>query len=182
MGRYYAYKKATVEDCLSVSVYFLKKHKYFASSFACGSITWLKNGNKLGSVAFSVNTVQKYVEFHYSQTEEQKERSYRVGLETTNCNFGGVRYWFICPFCYSRVATLHLYGGNDFACRCCLKLSYESRNRNSRCRGLHKLFDYDDVQEEIAGLKTKYYKGKLTRKYSKLLRKVDFLRRRIGGF
>ena len=32
-----------------------------------------------------------------------------IWLTTTNCNYGGKRYWFTCPRCSSRVATLFFF-------------------------------------------------------------------------
>jgi hypothetical protein len=41
--------------------------------------------------------------------------------------FGGVRWWWLCPRCCRRRATLYQLGGSPWACRCCLPLTYASR-------------------------------------------------------
>ena len=44
-------------------------------------------------------------------------------------DFGGVRYWFVCPGCGRRMGTLYLAGSSTtFLCRQCSNLTYESRN------------------------------------------------------
>ena len=53
--------------------------------------------------------------------------SYPVALDTTRCNYGGKRYWFLCPICKKRVAKIYLPPrGKYFACRACNYLTYRS--------------------------------------------------------
>src|SRR5205085_1138349 len=50
-----------------------------------------------------------------------------IKLDSTPLNFGGVRWWFICPGCLRRVAHLHLPSrAFYFRCRHCYSLTYES--------------------------------------------------------
>lgn len=181
MGRYYFDKKATVEECKSISVYFLKKHGYFSSPLKSGGITWSTNGHSRGDVSFSVNRDERYIRFFYTstdkQTQESLQKDYQVRLTTSPCHLGGVRYWFQCPFCNKRTGTLHLCGKSDFACRQCLKLSYESRNDNKKFRGYKKFFDLEELHIKTDQLKTKYYNGKETRKFQQLQKKISLLSR-----
>ncbi len=69
-----------------------------------------------------------------------------VHLQTTQPNFGGVRWWFSCPRtvdgeeCHRRVGKLYLPpGGRYFACRHCLDLTYESCQKSHRHDGLFAL-------------------------------------------
>ena len=105
MGRYYYDKKDTVEDCRSVSISFLRKHGYLSEPCSMsGSIVW-KNyyGEETSSIGILVSTLDdnNYVRFQYTTTDrntgEKTKYDYKVQLTTTPCNFGGVRYWFICP-------------------------------------------------------------------------------------
>ena len=84
-----------------------------------------------------------YVRLYYTQTDsstkEKTELDYKIELAATPCNFGGKRYWFICPLvidkkpCKRRVAMLYLPPGRQyFGCRHCYNLPYES------CRESHK--------------------------------------------
>ena len=60
------------------------------------------------------------------------EKLHYIGhFTTTFPNYGGERYWFICPLsgCSRRVAKLYKpIGAKYFGCRHCYNLSYASRN------------------------------------------------------
>jgi hypothetical protein len=54
----------------------------------------------------------------------------QVKLVATTPNFGGRRYWYLCPHCGQRVRKLYEADGTSFpACRTCLGLQYESQYR-----------------------------------------------------
>jgi hypothetical protein len=186
MGRYYWDKKDTVEDCRSVSISFLKKHDYLnESSRRSGAISW-KNcyGEKTSSIGIVVSTFEgeKYVRFYYTVTDrssgEKADYDYKVALTTTPCNFGGVRYWFICPlsrngvYCGRRVGKLYKAPGGDyFGCRHCYNLSYESRNesRLGRFGGLGFPLKVESQIERLYGeIKRWTYRGRPTKKAQKL--------------
>ena len=184
MGRYYWDKKDTVEDSRSVSISFLNKHDYFCG-YRSGGIVW-KNcyGEETSSIGVSVSTMDSdnYVRFQYTTTDrntgEKTEHDYKVRLTTTPCNFGGVRYWFICPlsangtYCGRRVAKLYKApGATYFGCRHCYNLSYESRNepRLTRFGGIGFPLKIDCQIEKLYGqIKRWMYKGKPTKKVRKL--------------
>jgi len=183
MGRYYFDKKDTVEDCRSVSISFLKKHDYFCGCRS-GRIFWTNSmGEETGSIGILVNMLDRaYVKFNYTVTDrhsgEKTDYDYEVQLTTTPCNYGGVRYWFICPlsrngvYCGRRVAKLYKAPGGDyFGCRRCYNLSYESRNepRFARFGGIGFTLKADRQIEELYGqIKRWTYKGKPTKKVKKL--------------
>lgn len=48
-----------------------------------------------------------------------------VQITTTQCNYGGSRYWFICPECKKRVGVL--YRQSNYKCRHCLGVNYQSQ-------------------------------------------------------
>lgn len=55
-----------------------------------------------------------------------------VRVLTSPCHFGGVRAWWSCPKCSSRVAIL--YAGKRFACRKCHELTYTSQKASQHDR------------------------------------------------
>lgn len=176
--RGYRIKSGTVEDCHSISVQFLKKYGYLKKDcWSSGGIKWSCNGEETGQVSFQVDTNENYIRFIYKtrdrySEENWKDKDYRVQLTTTLCHFGGLRYWFVCNYCNKRVGTLHLFGGNEFACRDCLNLTYESRyeNRRSHFSVFGRYFDYVKKFENLeANIKRKYYAGRPTKKYRKYL-------------
>lgn len=49
-----------------------------------------------------------------------------IKLTTSSCNYGGKRYWYLCPKCQVRVGVLYRpLGDNSFECRNCKNLKYE---------------------------------------------------------
>jgi hypothetical protein len=186
MGRYCWDKKDTVEDCRSVGISFLRKHDYFCG-YRSGGIVW-KNcyGEETSSIGITVSTLEgdDYVQFQYTTTDrntgEKTDYDYKVNLTTTPFNFGGVRYWFVCPlsvngvYCGRRVAKLYKTPGADyFGCRHCYKLSYESRNesRLGRFGQLGYLLKAERQIDDLRGqIKRDFYNGRPTRKFRKLLK------------
>jgi len=196
MGRYYWDKKDTVEDCRSVSISFLTKHDYLSeNSCRSGGIPW-KNcyGEETSSIGIVVSTFEgeKYVRFYYTVTDrssgEKTDYDYKVALTTTPCNFGGVRYWFICPlftngvYCGRRVAKLYKApGAKYFGCRHCYNLSYESRNecRLGRFGQLGYVLKAErQVQELREKVKRWTYRGRPTRK----VRRINAITKRMGSY
>ena len=61
------------------------------------------------------------------------ETGEEVMLTHTDGNFGGIRWWFVCPRCGRRIA--HLYRPSDrsrFLCRHCHKLTYTLKRLGHR--------------------------------------------------
>lgn len=56
-----------------------------------------------------------------------------IQLKSTEPNFGGVRWWFLCPKCHGRISHLHRPSYTYyFFCRHCYDLSYESAQSSRR--------------------------------------------------
>ena len=143
MGRWSWNKKTTVEECHSISTTFLKQHDYFCG-FRSGGMKWTNSrGEETGSVSFSVkvNEWSGEIRFQYTNTSHstgQKENlDYPVRLTFTPCNYGGKRWWFICPLvkngvpCSRRVSKLYL-NGKYFGCRHCYDLTYTSAQEHDK--------------------------------------------------
>lgn len=156
MGRWSWSDRRTVEECKSIDIFWLNREGYFCG-FVRGSLQW-KNalGKVTGSVGIEISvdedSGENYLRLFYAQTnnftKEKTELDYKVELTTTPCNFGGIRYWFVCPLvvngrpCRRRVGKLYLpSGGKYFGCRHCYNLTYRS------CQESHK---YDRLFAEIA--------------------------------
>lgn len=142
MGRSSYSDRLTVEECRKISTKFLNQHHYFDSGVRRGGCTWSRNGEQIGSIGFSVSTLEddEYIRFRYTQsdrnTDEKTELDYKARIVSTPCNYGGRRWWFICPLvvdgrtCSRRVGALYLGGGKYFGCRHCYNLTYESSKEN----------------------------------------------------
>lgn len=98
---------------------------------------WMKNGEKVAAITVKVEVGQLRLVYNYRRNGSDWESlDYPVELQTTTCNYGGVRYWFTCSAvgCGRRVAVLYL-GGKFFACRHCYQLVYRSQRETKSDRG-----------------------------------------------
>ena len=184
MSRYHWNKKEEADDKRKIEIWFLKKHGYLDVS-RHGTITWTHGWSETKS-SISIQSViwdeEKHIRFIYTQTDlttdEKKDFDYNIPLVTTRCFLGGVRYWFQCPwyrngvYCGRRVGVLYK-GGDYFACRHCYNLSYSSKNENRRYYLFplgQRLTTERKAEELEEKIKTKFYKGRPTRKYMRLLK------------
>ena len=151
MGRDPWSDRKTVEECKSIDIPWLNRYGYFCG-LKTGGMEW-KNafGKVISSIGIQVsvddsNPGENYLRLFYTQTTnstgEKTELDYKAQLVTTPCNFGGIRYWFICPLvadgkpCNRRVAKIYLPPGSKyFGCRHCYNLTYKS------CKEHDKRFD-----------------------------------------
>ena len=182
MGRYYFDAKTTVEQAIQLSIFKLKEFGLL-SGYCASTLTWTRrlSGHK-SSIGICVDTEDLYAKVNYTVTDrntgEKTDYDYKISLTTTPCNFGGVRYWFICPlsvngvYCGRRTGTLYLAsGGNYFGCRHCYNLSYESRNesRLGRFGNIgYTIVAERKIEELYSQIKRWTYKGKPTKKARKL--------------
>ncbi len=72
--------------------------------------------------------------FNYSYNG--KQYNYTVNLDKTPCNYGGYRYWYLCPNCNKRVGVLYCAG--IYVCRHCIGANYESQLNRERDRLITK--------------------------------------------
>ncbi len=141
MGRYYSNAKEIVENTTKLSIFRLKEFGLLCD-YAAMTLTWKSNlSEHKNSIGILVDTEKLYAKVNYTITDrhsgEKTHYDYKISLTTTPCNFGGVRYWFICPlsvngvYCGRRTGMLYLAsGGHYFGCRHCYNLSYVSRNES----------------------------------------------------
>ena len=143
-----ATRKRTVGLCMSISASSLRKYGFFAENKS-GTITWTNElSEEIGTVkiqsVMSGNGNKTYLELAIGGFVTSRQT---IELSSTPCNYGGLRYWFVCPavkdgiYCGNRVTKLYLPPtGQYFGCRECYDLTYES------CQKSHK---YDRVAEHI---------------------------------
>jgi hypothetical protein len=99
------------------------------------TVTWSGPG---GSSSIDVFPGRTEIRLNYTVFvgEDREERSERVVIGRTACNFGGSRVWWFCPRCGRRCAIL--YGGRRFLCRHCRGIRYRSQNQSKSERLLAK--------------------------------------------
>jgi hypothetical protein len=177
--RYYYYKKATVEESCDLTVFQLKERGMLKGGYTSTVITWVRrNTGKESRIGLEVNmTDEPYARLTYLISDREGNSTpydLEVSLVTTSCNYGGVRYWFVCPTCSRRVGGLYLAPGEHyFMCRQCNNLTYDSRNRCPIESGGHISRQIDKLRSEI---KRWTWRGRPTRK----VRRLHTLERKAG--
>lgn len=181
-------------------MWWLKKYGYL-DGWKSGGIEWTSgwSGTK-SSISITVSTMDgdNYIRFQYSQTDnngEKTEFDYKARLVSTDCSYGGKRWWFICPLTKKGVACNRLVGvlykdGDYFGCRHCYELTYKSKNENRKSKYYHlfRILDTSQKIEEIEDkMKREFYAGKPTRKYRRVMKihqqtmpYYDLLRKKNG--
>lgn len=183
MGRWSYSNKEEADNLKKVEIWWLKKYGYL-SGWKYGGIEWKNSwSDTKSSIGISGSTMDgdNYIKFQYTQTDrdsgEKKEFDYKVQLATTPCNYGGTRYWFICPlskngvYCGKRVGVLYK-AGDYFGCRHCHNLTYSCQKANRKYKNYH-LFYLIDASAKAEKLRDKikrsFYAGKPTRKFRRLM-------------
>ena len=97
--------------------------KYTVDDYKSIDIRWLAREHllKLKAGSFRINI---------QYTWDSEELNYEIKLATTPCNYGGFRYWFLCPKCNRRVVKLYL--NKYYYCRHCHNLTYRSCQQHDK--------------------------------------------------
>jgi hypothetical protein len=86
----------------------------------------------VGAVARYTTTIRS--------TSEKVDNDYRVRVVTTGPNYGGLRWWFICPITGRRARVLNLpgSGGTVFGSRQVWGLGYRSQRASPEDRAVER--------------------------------------------
>jgi len=168
------------DEVLKLEASYLNKHGYLNhNKIIRGTITWSRNGNKTGSISFETNTKNErpYIELDYKCNGEP--RNYRIYFDTVKSNLGKGEIWyFICPSTKKRCRILYSINGY-FLHREAFKGSmYEKQTHSKKWREVEKVygayFDNDKLYSELYSKHfRKYYNGKPTKRYLKLLKQIE---------
>lgn len=178
--------KQEAEWSNKLSIFWLKKHGYLESGWQYGGIKWTYglSGNE-SNIGFNVHIGGDggdYIKLQYTHTSrgtgEKESMDFRVELTTTPCNYGGKRYWFICPlskngrYCGRRVGVLFSIG-RWFGCRHCGEIYYAAQLKGGTFRG--SSVSIPDIERAEQEIKRYYYNGKPTKKYLRVMKMRDKL-------
>ena len=145
-------KKDTVEESLALGMKDLRK-RLFAG--AASTLTWTWASGSKSSIGYYVTGSADWptVHLHY-RCADKEDVKIPVRLEATPTQFGGRRWWFVCPLivrgiaCNRRAGKLYLPpNAKYFGCRKCYDLTYRS------CQEAHqneRLFARMGFDAEIA--------------------------------
>lgn len=170
-------RRYTTEECKRIDLVILRRGRVFnvkGGTFNAVTIEWKSNNNdKIDTanilISLEKNPEEKFI--HIVTAGQTQVIDQRVYLTSTPCNYGGVRYWFVCP-CQKRVRIIYLSPEpklDYFGCRHCLNLTYYSRNESKHpfCR----MFRLDEKANKLGEtMRRGYWNGKPTRKHRRILK------------
>ena len=122
--------KDTLDASSRLDIRYLKKQGMLRGGNF--SLSWNRNGTPAGNVNIRVvadASMTVIYKWRRNSSEEWQPKEQAVSLAHTACAYGGSRPWFVCPYCYRRVAVV-VVDGAHVACRHCLKLTYASCNED----------------------------------------------------
>lgn len=111
-----------------------------------GSISWNRGGNPSGSIGYEADMRDpdsSTLRLSYCRGEKphQEDVTQIVRLVWTLPNYGGRRWWMICPYSGDRVGKLYMPpGGDRFAGRKAWRLGYQSQRITARDKATEALF------------------------------------------
>ncbi len=138
-GRWGWHSKATtVEECLHLPTTYVRAALSAVASEGGGwrgTLQWSRAGKVTSEITALVYARGRVpvVRLYYTRTRDDAKLDYQVLAVPTVPNYGGRRWWWICPLvkggrpCRRRVGKLYLPpGALYFGCRHCYQLTYTS--------------------------------------------------------
>ena len=179
-GMWFRYdKKTCIEEVKRIDIRFLKKIGVL-NKFCSGQLSWSAGGRPSGTINYHATPEDLELKFNfrrgsYEQWQPIKQRIY---FSTTDCNYGGKRYWLICPNCHRRVGILC---GLDrlFLCRHCYKIPYGAQQESVLDRVLrrkHKIGEriFDDYENGFGWRKKKGMHQKTFNRFYAEYRRLEY--------
>lgn len=135
-GRTWGYT-STVESARCIDLRTLKKRDWLKPGFIY-SLSWTCGGEPSGDIKYRAESDALVLLFKYRENRGDWESvEQRILMESTPCNYGGYRQWFVCPHCSRRCLVL-CGAGKLFLCRQCYRLPYQSQLDDEYSRLLTK--------------------------------------------
>ncbi len=167
------------DNVLQISIKKLKEFGYLEKNkVITSSLHWSRNGEETASISIRVNTFTEphHIELIYNTNGEP--RNYKVSLVTIPSNLGKGKIWyFLCPHTHKKCRKLYLIGGYFLHREAFTGCMYESQTVSKHYRFLENtfgaVFKTERLYEQLYSKHfTKYYKGKPTKKYLRILEQL----------
>ncbi len=116
-------KGIAVEECLVLSIAdLLRQQLVVPGRWTSGSLSWKRTGaaEPFATIGFEADITPAHAWMQLRYTASGNPVDYRVRLTSTRPNFGGLRWWFVCPLVRAdgrppgRVAKLYLPPGQVY--------------------------------------------------------------------
>jgi len=183
-------RKKRVDEVRSIDILDLQRKKVFSKGTTWSwTLSWSRKGEVIASISYLVESGENGpsgLRFIYTitdnETEKKKDYNYIIPVVSTRCNYGGKRWWFICPpvvgrSCQRRRRIVYMPPGAEyFGCRECHRLTYESRQRHREkfYEGFEKPYKAADAaQKELAKARSWQKKEKILRKLSRAYAAIE---------
>ncbi|WP_046755400.1 hypothetical protein [Kordia jejudonensis] len=163
-----------------LSITDLKKLKYLTKNTSTkGVLRWKSNGVEIGSITIQTHIFDSSGTTTLIYTSNGTDYNYTIDLVTIPSNIGnGLLWYFICPHTHTRCRKLYLIS-ERFIHRSALPSGmYTTQTHSKKWRNIEKVYgNYFDVDEYYRELYKKhfkkYYNGKPTKRYSKLMKRIN---------
>ena len=147
VGRGVRFKKQLVSYVCMLDIIHLQRKGVFKNGpFIRWTTSWKRGGKIESAIAYHLVDDPESnrligLRFLYSVVHNydgtKTDLNFVVAIESTPCNYGGERWWFICPLkvdyrtCIRRCRILYLSRVSDYlGCRECCDLTYECRQKH----------------------------------------------------
>ncbi len=129
--------KATVKQCIPLDMAYLYRKVIGRRAFenqdkVSGALHWTGGSSAGYALTWTDGRPVLVLFFAYTpENSQQQKKALKLAIVTTDCNYGGVRYWLVCPECQGRVRKLYMRR-LTFACRKCHDLTYTNSQEAHR--------------------------------------------------
>lgn len=144
-GRYGG--RPIAEHCLRIDLaWMLRRGLVKVGTSQAGTLSWSCNGSPSGSIGYQAlmhepGSERLKLTYTRGKGDDAERVNQTIALTFTQPNYGGKRWWMICPYRGIRVGKLYLPpGGDRFASRKAWRLGYQSQRDAARDRPFQQLF------------------------------------------
>jgi hypothetical protein len=173
-----------LDYCKSISISDLARMGFLRqNSTNINTVIWKKKGVETASITLTVNLYTPrhcFAEFSYSCTQGPIE--YRVQMEALPSNLGKGKLWyFICPRTGKRCRKLHFLEGyflhrSAFPSALYELQTWSKEDRYEATKPIYRSTFAEIIYDELYSNNfKKTYKGKLTKRYKMVLKKLQKL-------
>lgn len=175
-------RKTRVDEARSIDILDLQRNEVLGKGLGMSwTSSWSRNGEVIASISYRVETGANGptgLRFMYTitdnETSKKKDFNYIIPVVSTPCNYGGKRWWFLCPMvvngrsCQRRCRIVYMPPGAEyFGCRECHRLTYESRQRHRE-----KFYEcFEKPYKTVMAARIEYEKARTWKKKEKIWRR-----------